>query len=572
MSRLPKWMKNKWALFGVSLLATALLCFLIFLIFLKGPFANLFASQGASALEAGDAGKAINRYSLALNLKKNREEIYLGYADALCAVKDYDGAIDLLEQGIDRIAGAEELYLRKVKVYVAAGRIGAAVDFLDDIDNSYINKKIQAARPNDLAYSPTQGKYGTSQKVTLTVRKGETVYYTVNGEDPTLSSSVYSEPITVSSNTTIIAIAVNDEGLVSPRLTLTYEIDNANEPIEFEDYKIEQMVRTALGRPSGQLYAAQLAGVTTLTSEIGESEIRTLKDLEYLPALNALYINDELLIEDYSILARLPGLTSLGISGCALTDENLAQINACHQLTSLDISNNQITSLDPINELSYLEYLNVSGNHLSAIAAVDFPALVSLDLSHNWLSDLTGVENYQALISLNISDNAVTDLTPVAKLKNLNELWMSNTAPTNVKKLSALKNLVMLDVSGCGLASLSVVNDFPALSCLVANYNDVASLSTFKKQVETLSINYNPLVDLSPLTNQKDLTSLEAIGTQIKDVSCLTGLQHLEVLDISDTPVADATVLKDCPALTSLYCSENTSTAGLPDRIYVVVY
>ncbi len=572
MDRLPNWMKNKWVLYGLSLLATALLCFLIFLIFLKGPFASMFTKQGNAALEAGNPEKAINRYSLALSLKKNREEIYLNYAEALAATKDYDGAIALLEQGIDRIAGAEDLYLLKVKVYVEAGRIGAAVDFLDDIDNSYINKKIQAKRPADLSYSPAQGKYSASQKVALMVREGETVYYTVNGEDPTLISAIYTEPITVRGNTTVIAIAIDEEGLVSPRLTLNYEIDNANEPIEFEDAKVEQMVRMALGKTGGPLYAAQLVGVTSLSGEMAEGEIRTLADLEYLPALNSLYLIDELLIEDYSILARLPALTSLGLSGCALTETNLAQINACHQLTQLDLSNNQIASLDPINELIYLEYLNVSSNHLSAISAVDFPALLSLDLSHNWLSDLTGIENYQALTSLNISDNTVTDLTPVSKLKNLSELWMSNNTPSNVKKLSALKNLVMLDVSGCGLASLSVVNDFPALSSLLANYNEIASLSTFKKQVQELQINYNPLVDLTPLAGQKELISLEAIGTQIKDVSCLTGLATLEVLDISDTPVADATMLKDCPALTALYCSENTSTAGLPERIYVVVY
>lgn len=572
MDRLPQWMKNKWALYGISLLATALICFLIFLIFLKGPFASMFTAQGDAAMEAGNPDKAVNRYALALSLKKNREEIYLSYAEALAATKDYDGAIDLLEKGIDRIAGAEDLYLRKVKIYVEAGRIGAAVDFLDDIDNSYINKKIQAKRPADLTYSPAQGKYSSSQKVTIIPRKGETVYYTLNGEDPTLSSGVYSEPITVGTSTTVIAIAVNKEGLVSPRLTLTYEIDNANEPIEFEDAKIEQMVRQALERPSGQLYAAQLAGVTSLSSDWTEGEVRTLKDLEYLPALNSLYLTDELLIEDYSVLTHLPALTSLGLSGCALTDENLAQINACHQLTQLDISNNQISSLDPINELVYLEYLNASSNHLSAISAVDFPALISLDLSHNWLSDLTGVENYKALTSLNISDNRVSDLTPVSKLKNLSELWMSNNTPTNVKKLSALKNLVMLDISGCGLASLSVVNDFPSLSSLLANYNEIASLSTFKKQVQELQINYNPLVDLSPLTTQTELFALEAIGTQIKDVSCLTTLPSLETLDISDTPVTDATMLKSCPALNSLYCSESTSTAGLPDRIYVVVY
>ena len=143
--------------------------------------------------------------------------------------------------------------------------------------------------------------------------------------------------------------------------------------------------------------------------------------------------------------------------------------------------------------------------------------------------------------------------------------------PTNIKKLSGLKNLIALDISGCGLASLSVVNDFPALTSLIANNNQIASLSTFKKQVEELYINYNPLVDLSSLANQKSLISLEVAGTQVTDISCLTNLPKLTTLDITNTAVTSATVLKNCPALTTLFCSETTSTADLPERIYVVV-
>lgn len=563
---------NKWVLFGISALATLLLSALIFFLFLKNPFASLFASQGEKALKDGDIETAKSKYSFALSLKKNDEAIYLGYADAMAAADNYDHAIELLEQGINRISGAEALYLRKVQVYVEAGRIGAAVDFLDGIDNSYINKKLQQQRPADLSYTPTQGKYSRSQDVELTPRKDETIYYTVNGGDPTLSSPVYKEPIHLSASSTIIAISVSKDGMVSPRLTLTYEIDNANEAIVFEDTAIEQMARAALNRPVGDIYAAQLASVTELSSENAQDDIRSLKDLELFPSLNYLHLYDELLIEDYSSLARLPSLATLTVSKCALNDDTLAQINACSQLTNLNISYNQITSLDAISELTYLEHLDASNNEISSVAAVEYPALISLNLSNNWLSDLSGIETFSSLTSLDVSGNLISDLTPITKLSELIELRLANNSPNNIKSLSSLKKLVSLDISGCGLASLSIVNNFPALTCLSASDNEIASLSTFKKQVDELYINKNPLVDLSPLKDQKNLQTLEVVGTQVKDISCLTDLPQLSTLDITDTAVTDATMLKKCPMLTTLYCSETTSTADLPERIYVEIY
>ena len=572
MQSLPKWLQNKWIQFAISAAGTLLLCALIFLIFLKGPLANLFLKQGAKAQKEGDLDTAENKYSFALSLKKNDEEIYLGYASVLAEAGNYDRAIEVLDEGIDRISGAEELYLRKVQVYVDSGRIGAAAEFLDNIDNSYINKKLQKKRPADLSYAPAQGKYSASQDLELIPREGETIYYTVNGEDPTLSSAVYKEPIHLSNTTTVIAIAVSEDKMVSPRLTLHYEIDNANEAITFEDATIEAMVRAVLDRPSGSLYAAQLASVTDLSTAHAEGDIRSLKDLELLPSLNSLYLCDELLIEDYSSLARLPSLTMLTVSECALTDSSLAQINACTRLTELNISYNQITSLDGISALTSLEYLDASNNEISSIAAINFPALVTLNLSGNALSDLSGIDSLGALTNLDFSDNFITDLDPLTKMQQLQELRMRNNSPTNIKKLSGLKNLIALDISGCELKSLSIVNDFPALISLSATNNQIASLSTFKKQVEELYISYNPLVDLSPLSNQKSLHTLEAVGTQVKDVSPLTALPKLSSLDITDTAVTNATILKNCPALTTLFCSETTSTADLPDRIYVVIY
>ena len=572
MERLPAWMRNKWVLFGLSAGAALIIGLLVFLLFLRGPIATSLTRQGQAALEAEDFSKAADKFSAALTLKSNREEIYLGYANALIGLKDYDEAVQIAEKGIEKMSGAESLYLCKVQALVGAGKIGEAAEFLDNIEDSYINKKIQDERPADLSYSPAQGKYSKTQKVTIDGRDGETIYYTLNGETPTINSTVYKEPITISSTTTLTAIAVSENGLVSPILQLNYEIDNANEAIEFTDTKVEAMVRAALDRPSGTLQASQLTAVTELSSGMADGSIRSLKDLEYLPALKTLSLNNELLIDDYTPLAGLSGLSQLYITGCALSDADLAAVNALTGLTELDISDNCITALDGISALQQLTYLNASDNDIASSSALEaFPNLTYLSLSGNNLSELDGLKNLTDLSTLDISDNYISDLAPLTGLKNLTELFLRNNTPANVKKLASLSSLTYLDISECGLASLSVVSGCTSLKVLLAEGNEIASLSTFKNQVTELYVSNNPLADISPLKNQTGLTVLTAADTQISDVSFLAGSTTLEYLDIANTNVTDATALSSCTALTVLICGESCSTAGLPASLDVIL-
>lgn len=67
------------------------------------------------------------------------------------------------------------------------------------------------------------GFYITDQKVTLTAGDGCTIYYTLNGEDPTNESTKYTEPISITTTTTLKAIAYDAEGNASFVVTKTYE-------------------------------------------------------------------------------------------------------------------------------------------------------------------------------------------------------------------------------------------------------------------------------------------------------------------------------------------------------------
>jgi hypothetical protein len=70
----------------------------------------------------------------------------------------------------------------------------------------------QGTSPVDMpVFTPRAGIYTEAQTVTITCRdKKATVYYTLDGTDPTTESTVYTEPISVSDNMTIKAIAVTD--------------------------------------------------------------------------------------------------------------------------------------------------------------------------------------------------------------------------------------------------------------------------------------------------------------------------------------------------------------------------
>jgi len=563
--------KNKWILFGLSAAATLVVLLLVFLLFLRGPVSGIFANQGAKALANGQYEKAENRYYLALSLNKRNEGIYEGYAKALLGQRDYAGAHTLLDRGIEAIGGAEGLYLAKAKAYTAQGDPAEASRFLDGIENTYIHKKLQDQRPANLIFTPAQGRYGNTQKVTLQQRPGEVIYYTLNGQLPTTASAVYTEPITVSSTVTLTAISMNTAGMVSPILQITYEINNANEAIEFADSKLEKMVRLALDQPSGRLYAARLATVTALSNTDVDGQIQSLKDLEYLPGLTSLYLENEFSVDDYTPLAALPVLDSLTLVNCGLGDRDFAAVSACSKLTALTVRHNHITTLEPARRLTYLEYLDASQNRITDGEPLSVLSLLSyLDLSTNGLTDLSPLAGHNELGVLILSENQITDLSPLAGLPKLSQLALAGNKPTNIKKLAGLDSLISLDLSACGLTSLSVVNDFPALKVLVANDNQISSLSTFKKDVTELYLCRNPLVDFTPLQGRSELTILEAAGTQLDGVDFLAGHPNLTILDVSDTKVTDVSVLSTCPLLNLVVCDTDCKTQGLPDTVTLV--
>lgn len=121
-------------------------------------------------------------------------------------------------------------------------------------------------------FSPEAGVYTSAPNVTIsTGTQGATIYYTTDGTDPTTSSSVYSSPITISSTTTIKAMAVKNGMENSAVATATYAIlDHAG--TEDDPYTVAD-ARNAIDANTGvtNVYATGIVSeiVTAYSSQYG---------------------------------------------------------------------------------------------------------------------------------------------------------------------------------------------------------------------------------------------------------------------------------------------------------------
>ena len=114
---------------------------------------------------------------------------------------------------------------------------GDAVDVIAVI-GFYNNPQLRVASANDVeihvapqyvatpTFSPEAGVYTSAQSVTIACETEDaTIYYTLDGTDPTENSTIYSDAIEISENTTIKAYAVKEGMLDSEIASATYNIE-----------------------------------------------------------------------------------------------------------------------------------------------------------------------------------------------------------------------------------------------------------------------------------------------------------------------------------------------------------
>ena len=220
---------------------------------------DLYANSGDTGSTVGGTTKASASLKLESSLKNGETYVLYNSTDAAIIEKG-----NFKNSSVINFNGNDQIVLKKGDNIVdSIGRVGSAEQFAKDVtlvrkstvysgdtnpdddfdpslewdaypkdDFSYLGKHTigTGSTPvensvGEVNASITPGSVKEGTKITLsTDTEGATIYYTTDGSEPTTSSEVYSEPITVTSDMTIKAIAVKDELENSEVATFQYSL------------------------------------------------------------------------------------------------------------------------------------------------------------------------------------------------------------------------------------------------------------------------------------------------------------------------------------------------------------
>ena len=466
--------------------------------------------------------------------------------------------------------GGVELYIALCKTYVEQDKLLDAVNMLNNVTNKDVKAQLDMLRPAVPSSSPdpiSTGAYYTQYiNVTIVAEKGK-LYVSSDGEFPSVNDDLYQNGITLKNGENIIyAVAIADNGLVSPVGIFGFTVGGVVERVKFEDTATETALRQALNVDGEKvLYTNDLWTIKEFTLPENVASLRDLRHLVFLEKLTIdkgvsgqlanissltnlkeLQITDTVVSsEELAVIGRLPNLTKLTLSGCSLS--TTAGLDAAKNLTFLDLSNNAIRNIDPLTGLQKLQEINMAHNALNDLTALStLPTITTLDVSYNNLTTLSPITSFTGLKKLVAGKNLITDLSGFQKLTALMELDLSNNTITDISPLSTCVALEKLVVSGNTIKDITVLSALNKITDLNFSNNKVTKLPQFQTDCNLVNIDgsYNELDSLAPLGGLKKLNNIFMdYNKGISSVKALADCPMLIQVNVYGTKVTQVSTL-----------------------------
>ena len=506
-------------------------------------------------------------YNLAYGFSGQDENVAIELANQYKASGNYTKAEVTLSKAI-RDGATKELYIALCKTYVEQDKILDAVSMLANIPNASIKAELEAMRPAAPQADYPSGYYSQYISVTLSSSEGTTLYYTTNGDYPSIADEPYSAPIELPlGESQVYAVSVADNGLVSPVTILGYTIGGVIEPVIFMDASMEQAIRAALGYDQSHvLYTNDLWQITELEVP---SDAMTLEDLIYLTYLENLTVNGRNMsnLQDFAglnhlkkldlsgcrfpadslkTIASLPHLKELNLSNCSLS--TLSGLENAESMEILDISNNTIRNLEPLSNMSALSELYLQHNAVTNLTVVGgLSELTVLDVSYNALTSIAPLTGNVRLTKLNAANNQIGDVSAAASLPMLAELNLDYNSLTDISGLSGCASLKTLTVSNNQLSGIDALSGMNTLERLDFSYNSVSSLPDFgaNSAMQVIDGSYNALESIDSIAKMADISYIYMDYNKLTSVDALADCFHLVQVNVYGNEIPDVSALTE---------------------------
>lgn len=563
------------------LLAIAIvLCLAWYLFIYDREFTRDMLLQSARYFESkGNHETASQFYDLAYKQAGDNDLVAIELAQQHKLAGNYTKAEYVLNQAIAE-GGTEELYIALSKTYVEQDKLMDAVKLLDTVcrEDSTVAPSIRQAllskRPAAPVSPQSPGFY--SQYISVTLEAADGVLYANNqGEYPSTQTNKYIEPISlVAGENTIYAVAVSENGLVSPLAILGYTVGGVIEEVKFADSAIEAAVRELLGVSDGTVILS--SDLWTITEFSVPKEAKDYSDLKYMKDLETLMIASGT-SGQLSCISSMSQLNKLEITDTAVSAEELTLIGTLPKLQKLTLSGCGLSTASGLKNAVGITHLNLSKNTIRNIDALSgMTALQELDLSQNALVDLSALSSCSALSVLNVSGNSLTAITPLSGITALTKLQADNNSITQLGNLTQLTSLSELTLSYNQLTDISAIAN-TAIKVLDISNNAITDISTLSSLtgLTNLNFSYNQVAALPKWDKSCALIRIDGSHNLLSDLSALSGLENLNSVYMDyNEEISSITELADCHVLilVSVYGTKVTEVKPLTDQSIIVHY
>lgn len=511
-------------------------------------------------------------YDQAYNQSNQSPDVAIELANQFKSIGNYTKAEYTLSNAIANY-GSTELYTALCQIYVEQDKLLDAVSMLENVTDPEIKAELEAMRPAAPTVNYEPGFY--SQYITVTPEAAEgTLYINTEGEYPSTRNATVSPSITLpAGETTIYALAVGDNGLVSKLSIFGYTIGGVVEKVTFSDPAIESAVRQMLQfGENHDIFTNDLWSVTEFTVP---AEATAYDDLAHLPYLEKLTLQNA--AADLTVLAKLIQLTELDLTGSTVTDDALAAIASLPNLQKLSLADCNLSTIANLEGASSLTMLNLESNTIRNINALaSMKTLTELNMQHNALTSLTALEGLSQLTKLNVSYNALSTLAPLKTCAALQQIDASHNQLTTLEGVKQLSSLTLLNVSNNALTDVSILADSVALTELNISNNQLTDISALAPLINLAFFNfsYNEITALPQWSADSLMVSIDGSYNQVENLDVLGGLQRLNGVYFDYNKLTSVEVLADCPRLmrVNVYGNEIEDVSMLTDMSVVVNY
>lgn len=532
---------------------------------------DLLLQQARRLEQSGDNAAAVWLYNLAYLQSGNDEAVAIELSEQFKAIGNYSKAESTLTKAIQNGAGIDA-YIALCKTYVEQDKLLDAVTMLDKVGNKQIKAQLDIMRPKPPQASAPSGTYTQYLSVDVSADSDQ-LYISTDSEYPSIAAGAYVEPVILpGGETTVYAVCIGENGLVSPLATYHYTVRDVVEEVLFADayvaaalrqqlqiletqciysdmlWKIEEFVMPASAASCADL--KWLPNLKTLTIENA-----SFTDFSPLMALNKLHTltvkNTAIADSDLRFLSHMPQLTSLTLSGCSIS--TIADMEGLTSLTFLDLSNNTVRNISALSAMTELTHLDLSYNALISLQDIQsLHNLQVLDASYNSLANTSHVSALTSLTTLDVSSNNLMKLEGIDALTQLQHFAAAHNNLIDVNILKTCTLLQTLDVSYNTLLNIQVVAGLPLLEELNFSHNEISRLPVFSSDCALRIIRgeYNLLSSLDNLAGLNNLTHVYMdYNTNLSNINALRNCPVLREVNVYGTRVTNITALANAGIL-----------------------